>query len=387
MASSDDDTFTFKDALDAGMRLQNEGDKKDGTKNQVDDEGREERFTSAIEFPNFLMQVLRIVVKKSSNENLPALDDKALIKAFEKHIGKDIEKVKGFVFTLLKIRYLFDRYIVKRERASGKENWSLKKYKFGKNGSSYVNAFGRDDDGDEAGDNWSCAMLLSAFHVSYPTNSRKNWLSAVLHWLNNNESPFTAKEYLKFIERLARSFMINRYITDETKEYLDFIYDLDKGNEFDVGFEISKKSLSYGSVRIFTFNYLDYLLWKDGGKKGFKFSSKNSVEHFSPQTPKANEQLKEALHSFGNLCLMASTDNSSLNNDSPEQKAKILELRRKNMAPFSLKLELMLAQAKAWGSKVTVATGVIEDHEEEMLKVLKKGINTHYDTCSSKDEA
>lgn len=377
--------FTFEQTLSKGTELQLKKDKSDDGKIKADnsDEGKSERFTSVIDFPNFLMQVLRIYMLSEFNNgvthivktDLPALDDKELIKAFEKITKNDASEVKKFIYILLKLRYLFDHYIVKRERGNSGEDWSLKRYKFEDNSSSYVNSFGVDG-GDTSSENWRCMTLLSAFHVSYPTNSRKNWLSAVLYWLNKKEDKFSAIDYLQFLESLAKAFMVNRYLNKTSKEYTDFIYILDEIESIDLLTEDFRELLSYGKVTVFVFNYLDYLIWKDpellrDKKSKFSFSFKSSVEHFSPQTPKANERLDvEMLHGFGNLCLMTNTDNSSLGNDGPKQKADILMLRNSSMAPLSLKLELMITKLndQEW-SDVS-----IEKHEEEMFNVLKAGL-------------
>lgn len=374
-SSSKNAPFSLESALEAGKELREKESDKNTSSENDSDEGKEERFTSVIDFPNFLMQVLRIYIKLQSGKDLPILDDKDLINAFEKFIGKDIKKVEGFVFSLLKLRYLFDQYIVKRERASGKEDWSLKRYKFDKNGSSYVNSFGKEE-GDKSDENWSCAMLLSAFHVSYPTNSRKNWLSAVLYWLNQNKhtNSFTAENYLKFLESLGRGFMVNRYLTVKPQEYTDFMYIADQSHK--VKLEDFNKLLRYGQVRVFVFNYLDYLLWKNTElrqeiKSKFRFSFKSSVEHFSPQTSRVNEMLSENdLHGFGNLCLMSASENSSLSNDIPKQKAEILESQRNKMAPLSLKLELMIAtlENKSWNDEA------IKAHKNKVFEILKEDV-------------
>lgn len=391
-------TFTLDDSLTLGQAVE----ANDGNESKDEDDGREERFSSVIDFPNFLMQVLRLYVKNNSTDKLPPLDDKALIKTFKKHIGDDADKAKSFVFTLLKYRYLFDRFIVKREKTGGKgEDWSLKHYKFGKNGSSYVNTFSRLDDSEA--DNDSCLMLLCAFHVSYPTNSRKNWLSAALYWLEQRDKPVSSeasvssKEYVLFLEALAKAFMVNRYLLAEPQDYPHFIYNIKQVSsevtvksdaEILAGVDYAKDFLNYGQVRMFVFNYLDYLLWKDKAteirsadvkidyKSGFRFSMNNSVEHFSPQTPKANEKLDlVTLHSFGNLCLLTNSDNSSLSNDGPEQKAKILNSKRDSMAPLSLKLELMMIEANAWGDSLSQAKTTIAEHEKEMLKILVSNLD------------
>ncbi|WP_201555542.1 DUF262 domain-containing protein [Psychrobacter sp. 72-O-c] len=371
-------SLSLNSALEAGKELREKEGDKNISNDDNSDEGKAERFTSVIDFPNFLMQVLRIYLKPEPGKELPALDDKDLINAFKNFIGKDVKRVEDFVFSLLKLRYLFDHYIVKRERASGKEDWSLKRYKFDKNGSSYINSFGKEE-GDKFGGNWSCAMLLSAFHVSYPTNSRKNWLSAVLYWLSQNEhsTPITAENYLDFLESLGRAFMVNRYLTVAPKEYTDFMYIIEQDESLNVAVEDLSEFLRYGRVRVFTFNYLDYLLWKgfdfsQETKSKFRFSFKSSVEHFSPQTSKINDVINsDDLHKFGNLCLMGSSDNSSLSNDSPREKVRTLEGRRTIMTPLSLKLELMI---KALPKNREWIDTDINSHEEEMFKVLKEDI-------------
>ncbi|MDY3305328.1 DUF262 domain-containing protein [Psychrobacter sanguinis] len=348
---------------------------------ESDDEGRTERFTSVIDFPNFLMQVLRIFTKTNTDKELPALDDKKLIEAFKEIIGSNSpHNVKSFIFTLLKIRYLFDCYIVKRELTNRGEGWSLKRYKYHSNQSSYVNTFGKDE--EDKGMNLTCLMLLSAFHVSYPTNSRKNWLASALFWLG---SKFTEQkideqfgtEYLEFLEQLARTFIINRYLKSESVDYLNFMY-FDTEELREVAIRISSDELSdrleYGKVAIFIFNYLDYLLWKrnkDQNKSTFRFNSNNSIEHFSPQRSKLSQSLDEKdLHSFGNLCLISSSENSSLSNDTPEQKVKILRdrIHNKQISQPSLKLQLMMDMATN-GSNWDVAA--IRKHGEEMESILE----------------
>ena len=76
--------------------------------NAVEDESPE-RFNTVINFPNFLLHVLRV----RSKEDVP-LDDKRLISTFETHIlnssDEAITKVKEFIFALLKCKYLFDQW-------------------------------------------------------------------------------------------------------------------------------------------------------------------------------------------------------------------------------------------------------------------------------------
>lgn len=94
-------------------------------KNKDTKEEKPERFNSIINFPNFLLQVLQIWLSQTMRNEKVALDDKQLIDQFEKYIllkgqrnqehERVIENVKGFMFTLLKCKFIFDQYIVKRD--------------------------------------------------------------------------------------------------------------------------------------------------------------------------------------------------------------------------------------------------------------------------------
>lgn len=360
-------------ALKSGQLSSGKHDDKETTNKSTDTE----RFVSVIDFSNFLMQVLRIYVKNQdggTQDDVP-LDDKKLIESFEKNINKSPQKAKDFVCTLLEVRYLFDRYIVKRDNQKDDEPWVLTRYKLGEKGTSHVNTFSQEDRVNQ-----SCMMLLSAFHVSYPTHGRKNWLAATLYWLykNNPNGEFNSTDYLDYLEQLAQAFMLHRYLTLQPQSYSEFIYQ--ELSQLGRPSANIKSFLTYGDAPLFAFNYLDYLLWKDDkvvikNKARFRFSTKNTVEHFSPQTPKANENLEaQTLHSFGNLCLLGGADNSSLSNDGPIQKAQIINNKRTDIAPPSLKLELMMQQANAWGSSAKEATTVITAHEAGMIDILLEGL-------------
>ena len=127
--------------------------------NQVKIEKNEEQsggkydgaFTSVIDFPNFLMHVLRIYLErfdkcKYSTPNNPcnvSLDEKLLLKSFEGKFEEKPKKVRIFIYTLLVCRYLFDLYVIKSNIIrTDYENWSLWKIVKGKSGYYYKNAFG-----------------------------------------------------------------------------------------------------------------------------------------------------------------------------------------------------------------------------------------------------
>lgn len=187
-----------------------------------DEENNEEQelFNSIINFPNFLLHVLKIQVD-NKNEDMPLddkrldkdktpLDDKRLLETFKIFLENgNKEEIKNFVksfgYNLLKIKFLFDKYIIKRELKS--DNWSLKQLKLSENKKSnyYKYTFSENDNNeeDDTAINKKILMLLSMFHVSYPTLVYKNWLNYVLKYLYN-ENNINAEDYKNKLKELEK---------------------------------------------------------------------------------------------------------------------------------------------------------------------------------------
>ena len=327
-------------------------DCKKGEEVKNDEKLEQDRFSSIIDFPNFLLQVLKLQFNDVS------LDDKKLISEFGK-IKEDEKKIKEFGYLLLKIRFLFDKYIIKRE----KDDWSLIKLKKDtENKLSYINSFGEED---EENNNKNLIMLLSMFHVSYPTRSYKNWLNKVLDYLNNDKKDIEYKDYL---EKLGKEFIFEKYLNREEIKLENSVFS--KNDILDAGVNVPN----------FIFNYLDYLLWKtDRGEKtpkysSFEFTFRSSVEHYYPQTSKREEKISEdILNCFGNLCLISASKNSSLSNSMAEEKAEILDSKKNKIESIKQKIMTdkiieLKKNGKIW-DKENIIT-----HREEMIKILLNNV-------------
>jgi hypothetical protein len=346
----------------------------------IDKEEPPERFSSIINFSNFLLHVLRVQVNnydaneiEITDQHVP-LDDKRLVEIFEEEIndfqyGKpneyDIKEtrkefVKTFAFQLLKAKFCFDQYILKREIS--KEEWSLKTLGTASAGTAkYTNTFKGNSD---------ILMLLSMFHVSYPARLYKHWLNGVLNYTMKNDM-CDAVAYKLFLERFANQILFDRYLSPvEALDYHEMIYNnqevMNQNPQFD---NINKGT----QVENFVFNYLDYLLWKGNsiGSNGFQFAFRNSVEHYYPQNPKNEERIKTediaaGVDNFGNLCLVTRSQNSSLSNKEDWQK----KLHYNGQSNISLKHRLMMESAQGkWD------VFKIEEHLKEMKSVFEKIIN------------
>lgn len=336
-----------------------------------------ERFNSIINFSNFLLHVLRIW----SGKDIP-LDDKQLLEQFETNILKAdnvLAATQGFIFALLKCKYLFDQYIIKREFSQGEDKWSLKRLHFYKKKSqSYINTFDRDTEDGFDGDNRRILMLLSAMHVSTPTLVYKHWLNGALYTLYQM-SEVSSKSYLDSLEHLARQFVFGRFLREtEGSGYYEMIYQGVEYSPLSIGQLETTKHLKFGHIENnLIFNYLDYLLWCDGIKKGtddvvrqFEFSFRSSVEHFYPQHPMEGHMRLDntSLHRFGNLCLISHSKNSRLSNFQPNAKRDHFKAAIADKNIDTLKLYEMI---KLLDSSGKWTSHQIEVHEQQMLTVLE----------------
>ncbi|WP_305816704.1 DUF262 domain-containing protein [Photobacterium leiognathi] len=360
------------------------------TKSRGDAELTPERFNSVINFSNFLLHVLKV-----STQQDVALDDKRLLEQFEQYLLKKdlldkqarIEAVKAFVFALLKSKYLFDQYIIKREFAQGEDKWSLKRLHFYNDKSqSYINTFDSNanygsEDGFE-GINRRILMLLSALHVSTPTLVYKHWLNGALYQLYYMDE-ISPAVYLEKLEHLARQFVFGRFLQPEGSEYFAMIYQGAGYRSLDTDDQSVMDLLRYGEIENnLVFNYLDYLLWCYGMENGadavinqFEFSFRSSVEHFYPQHPlDGHKKLDNSeLHRFGNLCLISHSKNSKLSNVQPSAKRDHFKaaINDKNIDTLKLyEMILHLNNSGEWGEKQ------ILEHEQKMIEILKKDSKT-----------
>jgi len=324
--------------------------------NTSNDKEKPDRFNSPINFPNFLLQVLKV----TSQHNVP-LDDKRLLESFNMDTI-DEKFVKNFGYNLLKLRFLFDNYVIKREYVGEKDRWSLLQvYKYINNGKQNIQYKNRFDDGE----NRQVLMLLSMFHVSNPSQIYKYWLASVLNFLSQSSNNIKSNEYIRFLEELAEKFF-KKYISKNQITYDEIIF-----LPCTFSYVVDKTLLDRGtSVEHFIFNYLDYLLWKENlqTKKRkyeyFNFSFSNSVEHFYPQNSINPLSDKRYLDNFGNLCLISVSVNAKLNNHSPLDKKGYYEKNR-NGKYDSLKQHIMMEKADNWDEST------IKQHANDMRQIFR----------------
>ena len=333
-----------------------------------DEAGNRIRFESIIDFPFFLLHVLKVFVAKEYNEYFSAipelLDDKKLLKTFTDIIDrwKSVKEFSlKFIKYLLKCRFLFDKYIIKREYKNEDTtgSWSLKELKVS-GARSKKKPYYRDTYFGELNE-WKTTysprtvtnlMLESCLRVSYTSPKTMHWITELLKWLNVDDNLKKLSQFENQIEIIAQEPVI-KFITD--KNYMQGV-----------------------NTPHIVLNYLDYLLWtkrSDDEYKGlnldeFSFEFRNSVEHWYPQHPSSQSFDSWAdVDKFGNLCIIQRNVNSKFSNLSPTSKKGTYH---QMIEKGSLKLRVMSALTKddtAW--KETIC----DDHEDKMLKLLKVACN------------
>ncbi|MBF0282407.1 MAG: DUF262 domain-containing protein [Zetaproteobacteria bacterium] len=353
--------------------------------------GREhsERFSSIIDFPNFLMHVLRIYSNKPvrlDDKPVP-LDDKQLLS--EEGFGQNLVDAKPFAMTLLKCRFLFDQHIIKRDHKESRDgNWSIKKPKKYQKNQDYVNTFTNSEEANEPTDEHKkLLMIQSMFHVSYSPQNYKYWLNAALDYLYRQDEPINAGSFVQFLEKLSDHYFFDLFaLSDKNASYDAVLQKVRLFNEYASVVSIPSvpkllEMFTYEQgIHHFIFNRLDYLLWKNecGNQtdgfgltkdvcEKFKFVFRSSIEHWSPQHPAGGEKVKEWVHQFGNLCLLNQGENSSLSNDGPLQKQ--LHYSKQSSESKSLKHQIMMSLTQTEGGW---SDEKMEAHQTSMLTLLCK---------------
>lgn len=366
MGQSADKEFSIKDIVKPSFRVETADGVQEGDKTPI-------RFDSIIGFPHFLLHVLRVFlrvenVSLSKGSGLGSLlDDKRLLADYNKVIAcgqmgaKPIKEneasfARKFILFLLRSRFLFDQFIIKREYAGDdlEGTWSLKELCTSGARSAkkpyYANTRLRYENEWEktyALRNKECLMIQSALRVSYTSPKVMHWITELLVWLFNNNKT----------ERYKLTDEAERIAAEAVKDNF-----LATGN-YELGVQTPHV----------VFNYLDYLLWKSDKEayKDFVFEFRNSVEHWYPQHPSDGTiEPWDGRNVFGNLCIISRSVNSKFSNLSPESKMKSY---KKMVQKGSLKLRIM-GDIIERGTSEMWRQSECAKHEEKMISLLCEAV-------------
>lgn len=338
-----------------------------------DEESKKGKYESIIRFPHLLLHVNLVLLNKENGREDDdkgderdlerKLDDKALLVNLKDH-WSTTEKAENFIYNLLKYRYYFDKYIIKRDYSGDGEDgeWSLRKWEKYENKNKV--SWSESNLVSDKKLNRQLLTLESCCRITYTSPGAMYWITRVLKEIPDDEALKEADVARKLIK------VLEGYCVGKLKEAKNKVPGQEKElHPFGKGFDIPR----------IVFSYLDYLLYRDGyegkkivteqGRGGFDFKFRNSIEHFYPQNPENGTRLKpeEVLDNFGNLALITVSGNSRVSNFLPQVKAKQWA---GSVISQSLKLQVMadIAKDEDWGEKQ------IKEHNEKMLDILENAI-------------
>lgn len=315
-----------------------------------DDDYENERFESIISFPNLLL-IVNEAMQNSSTDDDSTLDDKKFIETLKKQWANGNNAIT-FIYNLLKYRFLFDKYIIKREYARDyKEEgkWSLQMLQMyfdqakSHEKPSYKLTYAVDENVDDKKTE-TLRSLQSALRITYTSPKTMHWISKALSKLNENQ---------------------DSDLTTVLEEYA--CKKIDEANY--------KDASGFGIDRI-VFTYLDYVLDRDKVCKqsipNFQFQFRTSIEHFYPQHPIEKEKWNDvSLNSFGNLALITVSSNSKFSNLDPQSKVASYPDTIKQSPKLQLMQEIMKENGNIWNEEL------VKKHKEEMIMLLTREIEKY----------
>ncbi|WP_257912269.1 DUF262 and DUF1524 domain-containing protein [Campylobacter lari] len=423
------DNYIFQKASDRKISELDESDKntidiiiKGSFDKPNQDKENQGKFKSIVDFPTFLLHVYKIC-----NEQDITIDKNKLLEIIKIEQKEIEQKAKKFIENLLKHRILFDYFVVKGiddvENSYKIRRLTDNTYTISKDSNEMPNL----------------AMVQNYLRVarSGMSNNHHHWLTPFLKFLdklykeikfnfsfdklsddeniinkiqikdgNINFDDFITsdknvdqKNLISFLENLdtalAKEQLQNNDLISKVNEILqDSQKKNDENFQIDNFFKKEKCILDQGTATLhYWFYRLEYYLWKysetdklketELDKKKFSdiasnfyFRSLNSIEHVQAQS-KAQEWEDDAdkIDNFGNLALISSSFNSSLNNQDTQDKYLDLQKYINKDSVISLKLWLIYALSEKDQSKWTF--GNAQTHKEQMLEILKKSFESN----------
>lgn len=299
------------------------------TKEKPQDSSRVRDEGALLDFQDFLLLVLSLTLNKEIS-----FEKNKLLTIFEKLLNLESEDgVKSFFDNLLIFRLLFDYFIIRKTSLDGRTTTYTLNYTV------------EEDQSKQA-----LIHYQSMLHVS---TSYYIWLKPLLIQLLKVHKDNQSNDF-RFLDHL-KTWDNNRH-------------------------DSTNINLNYGSINRYWFWRLDYYLWERREDlfeepktkviaNNYVFRANRSIEHIAPQTPKDDSNVKlkdEVLHLFGNLAMISSGQNSSLQNASYEvKKAHIESFINGSVGGSieSLKL-LKILEFETWNENI------VKQHHNEMVNVL-----------------
>ncbi|KAA3437665.1 DUF262 domain-containing protein [Rufibacter hautae] len=337
---------------------------------------------SILSFPMLLLHVLRIFqFEKNTDleqEQIAEIDEKKLLVIFEKYFTNywNETDVKAFIELLWEVRLRFDKHVVKWVGQGRDERLTIEKLYRNKE------ALQRREPEKNSG----FMMLQSMLYHSQETISRY-WLTPLLNKMRSCDSTEELYRYLRNVDNAMFCAGNNETLRVRSWNLLKPGSEIKKADVQYLGLE-AQKGTDYPS---YVFYKLDFILWyfrdtifdkkqltksQKEDWEDFRITSKNSVEHISPQNRNELDlnlvwelsDSPDAKHSklddFGNLVLLTSGMNSEYSNKIYTVKRSEFIAKAENHRLDSLKSALIFENERwSWD--------LCQSHREDMINYFK----------------
>lgn len=300
---------------------------------------------SIIDFPNFLMHIMRLYAAEGDVE--VRLNEKYMLEDAEKLFkdGISADAAKAFLLLLFKTRTLFDRYVVKIKPGTSDDDFSWvmyrpQKYEYNNNKSVKYDLFTFDTPLQD-----KLIKAQSMLQVTYRQRIYKNWLQDILSYLKEQECE---------LSKIDGNGVLNHLHEYMAKQYNGL------GINFD---EMYKEGVN---TPHFLLNFIDYLYWlkkDDYDINDFDFRYWNSVEHHLARNYANDVNIGDDIADcLGNLFLISKSANSRLSDRIVSE--KIERFKEGNMGA-NRQIIYQISKSKGWGETP------IKEHYKELVELLK----------------
>lgn len=347
-------------------------------------ESNEDEFEpvrSILSFPQLLLHTLRIFLFKNEEEDILRINEKELLETFDKHLLKSEiinEKfVVRFFETLFKVRYSFDRYVIKWITVSeDKEEHGIKDiYKQNQKKGGWTYYLRRLNK-----DSLNGMALLQSILYHSQQNTTQYWLTPFLYWMIEEKPSFNDAYYwLRQLDNTLFSSNTEHISLPERtiNSMVDFLdIECDAESVFGTLENLNNSGVGFPH---FWFYKIEFVLWyyrdqlnKQEDWGNYKMTARNSIEHIGPQNPRdpRDKVCIETLDTMGNLVLVTRSINSEYSDKAYGVKRSMFENKKAKGSIDSLKSDLIYNEDD-WNDQKA------EEHFAKIMVLLNDYFDEH----------
>ncbi|MFY8188049.1 MAG: DUF262 domain-containing protein [Flavobacterium sp.] len=336
---------------------------------------------SVLSFPQLLLHTLRIFLFEQEKKDIQRINEKELLEIFDKHFLKsdfiDEKSVIEFIETLFKVRYAFDRYVIKWVTVGDQKEEHILKDIYKQNqkrgGQTYYLRRIKKEDLHGIG-------LLQSILYHSQQNTTQYWLTPFLYWMIDEGPSFNdAFLFLRHLDNTLLSSNTEEIpLPERTIQSMEVYLKYKPAQEAIFGNSDNPREDGTAFPH-YWFYKIEFVLWYYRNKLGkaeswkdYKMTARNSIEHIGPQNPRAPEDkvCTEMLDTMGNLVLVTRSINSEYSDKAFGVKKSMFLDKKSKGSIDSLKSDLIYEE-KYWNDRMA------KKHFERIEELLNMYFQEH----------